>query len=265
MSGVDLHTHLLDEPGYADALAETARALGFDAMCLSGGQLRYGLAGNENVMEQTETYPDLFVPVGALDLRTEGPGQVERLADAGFRALKVTCPPEPYDSESFYPVYEADQSLGLPMMFHTGYMPRSRVDAALGISCEHMRPVYLDGVARRFEQLHIIGTGLGFPWCTEAVETLRYNPNIYFDLSGELLARKNPTFFRDAFGSGRSKGLGARRRSSVWTRLMFGSAVEAEHIEGVERDYRRLFRSLAVEENTRDAVMGGTARELLDL
>jgi hypothetical protein len=260
---VDLHTHLLDEPGYANALAETARALGFDAMCLSGGHSRYGLADNEDVLKQTDTYPDLFVPVGALDLRTDGPGQVENLAEAGFRALKVMTPPEPYDRERFYPVYEAAQSLDMPVMFHTGYMPRSRMDAALDISCEPMRPVYLDGVARRFPGLKIIGTGLGFPWCAEAVETMRYNPNVYFDLSGELLEHKDPAFFRDAFGSGRSNGLGTRRRTSVWPRVMFGSAVQAEHIEGVERDYRRLFRSLAIDEDTREAVMGGTARQLL--
>ncbi len=264
MPSLDLHTHLFDEPGYADALAETARALGFDAMCLGGGSSRYGLANNETVLKQAETYPDLFLPGGTLDLRQPRPRQVEEMAEAGFVCLKVLAPPERYDSSRFFPLYEAAEALGLPIMFHTGYLPRTPMDAALGVRCERMRPVYLDAVARRFPDLQIVGTGLGYPWCTEAVETMRHNPNVYFDLSGDLLERRDPAFFRDAFGSGREAALGGRCGESVWPRVTFGSAVRAEHIEGVERDYRRLFRSLALEEQVREGVMGGTARRLLN-
>lgn len=264
MPSLDLHTHLFDEPGYADTLAETARALGFDAMCLGGGSSRYGLADNEAVLKQTDTYPDLFLPAGTLDLRRAEPKQVEELADAGFVCLKVMAPPEPYDSSRFFPIYDAAQALGLPIVFHTGYLPRTPMDAALDIRCEYMRPVYLDAVARRFPRLKIVGTSLGYPWCAEAVETMRHNPNVYFDLSGELLERKDPAFFRDAFGSGRDAALADRQRQSMWARIAFGSAVKAEHIEGVERDYRRLFRSLALDEQIRDVVMGGTARQLLN-
>lgn len=264
MPSLDLHTHLLDEPGYADVLAETARALGLDAMCLGGGSARYGLADNEAVLQQTDTYPDLFLPVGMLNLRRAGPGRVEEMANAGFVCLKVVASPAPYDDSRFFPVYEAAQALEMPIMFHTGYLPRTSMDAALGIRCEDMRPVHLDAVARRFPQLRIVGTALGYPWCMEAVETMRHNPNVYFDLSGDLLERKGPAFFRDAFGSGRGAALGDRHRSPVWSRVAFGSAVKAEHIEGVERDYRRLFRSLALDDEVREAVMGGTARELLN-
>jgi len=41
---IDFHAHLYDEPGYGEALAETARNLGLERLCIAGGEERYGLA-----------------------------------------------------------------------------------------------------------------------------------------------------------------------------------------------------------------------------
>lgn len=264
MGVVDFHAHLLNEGGYAQALAEAARTLGFDALCLGGGKPCYGLATNEEVLEHARTYPDLFVPFADLELGRDGAARVEEMADAGFRGLKVSAPPKPYDDPDFFPVYEAARALGLPVLFHTGYVPATPMDRALGVRCEHMRPVYVDTVARHFPGLRVVGTSLGSPWCEEAFETLRNNDNVFFDLSGEVLKRKDLGYFRNLIRSGTDSGLGGRRTENPCSRLVFGSGAHVEEIEGVERYYQRLFRSLAVEDEVKERVMGGTARRLLE-
>lgn len=52
-----------------------------------------------------------------------------------------------------------------------------------------MRPIYLDTIARAFPDLKIIGAHLGNPWYQEAAEVARWNPNVFFDLTGSTLKK----------------------------------------------------------------------------
>ena len=49
---IDFHVNVYDEAGYGDALAETAKNLGFDRLCIAGGEPCYGLAANSEVCRQ---------------------------------------------------------------------------------------------------------------------------------------------------------------------------------------------------------------------
>jgi hypothetical protein len=51
--------------------------------------------------------------------------------------------------------------------------------------------------------------------------------------------------------------------SDLWGQILFGSGARHEEMTAVERDYERMFRSLAVSPERVDAVMGGTAARLL--
>ena len=260
---IDFHAHLFQEEGYGASLAETARSLGFDYMCLGGGQPQYGLASNEDVLREAETYPELFLPFAVLDLAREGANKVQELRQAGFRGLRLTVPPEPYDSERFAPVYEAAQSLGMPVVFHTGFAPVTPLDGALDVRCERMRPVHLDTLARHFPHLKIVGTSLGYPWCEEALETLRRHSNVYFDISGDMFQKKGLSFFRSLFRAEASAAPAARSTDTCLPQLVFGSAVKHDDVAAAERDHQRLFRALALNDNMIDAIMGSTAAKLL--
>jgi len=262
---IDFHAHLYNEPGYGEALAEAARSLGFDALCIGGGTPLYGLATNEEVLREAGVYPELFIPFASLSPDGEGAARVEEFHRCGFLGLRLSAPVAPYDDKRFFPVYEAAQALGMPVMFHTGYVPVTPLDRALGVRCERMRPVCLDTIARCFPRLNIVGTSLGYPWCEEACETLRHHANVFFDLSGNLLRNKGPAYFRGLFWWEKNAALNGSRRQNPWQRLLFGSAVRHEEIASVERDYERLFRSLAFGQSVVDAVMGGTAQKLLGL
>ena len=262
---IDFHTDIYREPGYADQLAEAARNLGFDRVCIGGGRPAYGLADNDQVLQDAQTYPELFVPFAFLDLVEARASNVEVLEGRGFQGLRLAAPPAPYDDERFFPIYEAAQALNMPVLFHSGLLPSTPLDRALDVRCERMRPVYLDTVARFFPQLNIVGVGLGTPWHEEACETLRHHTNLFFDLSGPTLRRKGPDSFRGLFGAEKASVLEKAPSHDIWDQIVFGSAARHEHIASVEEEYERLFRSLALSEEVRDAVMGNTAQRLLGL
>jgi hypothetical protein len=262
----DFHVHLYDdEPDYAEALAETAKNLGFDKLCIGGGEARFGLASNQKVLRQAELYPDLFIPFAFVRLGVDSPQVVEELSRFGFRGLKVAAPPAPYDDPGFYPVYEAAQGLGMPVVFHTGFVPPSPMDRALDVRSHHMKPVYLDTLARRFRELKIIGSGLGGPWYEEASEVLCHHNNVHFDLSGPTLRKKELPFFRSLLGGPANAMFEGHPGGLLWSKIIFGSAVRHEEVASLERDYQRLFRSLSLPEDVIQGIMGETAARLLGL
>jgi len=261
----DFHTHLLDEPNYAEALAEVAQNLGFDKLFVCGGEPRYGMASNEDVLSQAERYPDLFVAFAFLRLGQDGARDVEEMQRAGFVGLRLCAPPAPYDNEEFFPVYEAAAAVGMPVLFHTGFLPATPLDRALDVRPHRMAPRYLDTVARSFPALKIVGCGLGGPWYEEAVATLQHHSNVYFDLSGGAIHRKGVHFFRGLLSPQTSSPMNAAAIGPTWSKIIFGTAVRHEDIASVERDYQRLFRSLALAEDLVRAIMGETAASLLGL
>ncbi len=262
---IDFHVNVYDEPGYGEGLAETAKNLGFDRLCIGGGEPCYGLAANAEVRHQADAYPELFVPFARLELGVDGPAVVERLWRIGFAGLRVWAPPAPYCDAAFLAVYEAAEALDMPILFHTGFMPSTRLDRAKRTCCEYMRPVYLDAVARWFPRLSVVGVGLGHPWCEEAAETMRRNHNVYFDLSGDLLRRRGPEFLRALFSSGRASPWESESGANLLEAVVFGSAGRHEDVAGAERDYQRALRSLAADAEKVAAVMGETAARLLDI
>ena len=260
---VDFHAHIYDEPDYARMLAETAQNLGFDKLCIGGGEARYGMSSNGEALRCAESYPDLFVPFAHVRLGLDGPHEVAQFGRMGFRGLRVSAPPAPYDAPQFFAVYEAACALGMPVLCHTGFLPATKLDRALDVRSEHTRPVYVDTLARQFPELKIVGCGLGGPWYEEASETLRRQENVYFDLSGRSLRHKGVPFFRSLLGSESGSVLGNPEGRAVWSKMVFGTGVRHEEIASVERDYQRLFRVLALPEEIVADIMGGNAARLI--
>jgi hypothetical protein len=261
----DFHAPIHDDPDYASMLAETAQNLGFDKLCIRAGRERYGGVSNERVLQYAEGYPGLFIPFGHLRLGTDGAEVVERLVSGGCAGICLDAPSAPYDSPVFFPVYEAARSLDVPLCFHTGYLPPSRLDRALDVRSIHMRPVGLDTIARQFPGLQIIGNGMGRPWYEEAAEGLRWNKNVMFDLSGPAVRNRGASFFRALLGPRPGHLPGEDEEGGVWSRVVFGSGAHYNHLASVESDYQRLFRALALPDGVVADIMGGNAARLLGL
>jgi predicted TIM-barrel fold metal-dependent hydrolase len=260
---IDFHAHLYDEQGYGEALAETARNLGIDRLCICGGEGRYGLAANAEARRQADQYPELFLPFAHVSLGEDGAATVERLSRAGFLGLCVWGPPVPFDAEEFFPVYEAAQALGMPVVFHTTILPPTPLDRARRLRTVNAHPMHLDTLARYFPGLKIVGVGLGGPWYEEAAEVLRHHANVCFDLSGDVLRRKGAEFVGDLLRPSQAALWEQSAAGDLWGRIVFGSGVRHDEISSVERDHQRVFRSLALAAEDIGAVMGETAARLL--
>ena len=95
---IDIHHHILNEPGYVDRLIETMDRLGIEKVCLSGlgiGSARWLGAlspTNDDVLRAMDRYPDRIIGMGVVRLGQDDEGIVDRLHAAGFRGLKTTRP-----------------------------------------------------------------------------------------------------------------------------------------------------------------------------
>ena len=87
------------------------------------------------------------------------------------------------------------------LLFHTGIVDRLKPEVPADISFDRMRATRLDLIARHWPKTIVIGAHLGNPDYAEAAEIARWNPNLYFDLSGSSLIKKKDDygFFRSIF------------------------------------------------------------------
>ena len=260
---VDFHTHVYDRPDYVSMLAETAHNLGFSKLCIGGGEPRYGLAANETVLAESESYPELFIPFAFLRPGRDGPAEVEGFFRDGFQGLKIGAPSAPCDSPELLPLFQSAEALDMPVLFHTRIPPATSLDRGINIKSDFARPIHLDGLARQLPGLKIIGTGLGSPWFEEAAALLGVHNNVFFDLSGVQLMDRGAQFFKLILGAESDSKWEEPSQRSRWTQIVFGTASENKDIPFVERDYQRLFRALALPDGLVDHVMGNNAVRLL--
>jgi len=148
-----------------------------------------GFCANADVAERIARYPDLIVGLGYLDFglgSQDTPDQVDRLREQGFAGLKVISPSAPLNDDRYFPFYERAQALGMPILFHTGFVGivKDGSDGRYGVDSAAMRPIGLDRIARVFPALRMVAAHLGYPWYEEAVCMLNAHPNVYGDISG---------------------------------------------------------------------------------
>ncbi len=142
---------------------------------------------NDWIARYARTAPDRLIPCGSVHPRycDDCAAEVDRLAGLGIRMLKVHPPhqlvyPNAYrdDLPQQAHIYDRAQSLGLPVMFHTGtsIFPRARNKFA--------QPIFIDDVLVDFPKLKIILAHGGRPlWMNEAFFLLRRSKNVYLDIS----------------------------------------------------------------------------------
>ena len=263
---VDTHVHLRNIPGYLGELIETVGRLKIDRMFLFSAWPGETMASNEQVLEAHQKHPDIIIPFYLFLLGQENVSSVERAKREGYRGLKLINPLDNYNHQSYFPVWEACEELGMTVTFHTGIVGRSSEQVHYDIDSSRMKVIYLDRIARKFQNLTMFVAHLGNPDYGEACMMCRWHANMYFDLSGSTLKKKNSDFFeemfwwekqtiryKDEFGRG------------PWEKILFGTDVTPIEMEDTKNDYDKLFSALKLPQNLVDAVMGQTASKLLEL
>src|SRR4029077_5664041 len=196
---------------------------------------------------------------------------VDMFQKAGFRGLgEITSPLKNYDDRSYWPIYARAEKYGMILLFHTGIVNRPDPNLPIDISVDRMRPTTPDGIARRFPRLTIIGAHLGNPDYAWAAEIARWNPNLYFDLSGSTLIKlqENYQIFKSIFWwSSIASPHTPKSNVSAFEKVVFGSDIFGGEIEEFDRElerYQKMLDTCGVSPDAQANIFGGTMRRILE-
>ena len=222
---VDAHVHYNGDKAFLDKMA--ARLDPYDGTA-------FILAPPNQIGDITaamKQHPKRFIGLGSIKLDDpQAVALVDKFHEAGFRGLgELTGPLKSFDDKAYSAIYERAEKYGMILLFHTGIVNRTNPDVPADVSVDRMRVTTLDNIARRFPKLTIIGAHLGNPDYAWAAELGRWNPNIFFDVSGSTLIKTQDP----------PEKVGSDADLSWWVREEYvGSAVE----RGTRRDGAALDR-----------------------
>ncbi|HXJ38670.1 MAG TPA: amidohydrolase family protein [Bryobacteraceae bacterium] len=212
--------------------------------------------------------------VGFGEIQLDAPDvlrQIDRFHAAGFRGLgELSGPKHNYDDPVYSPIYARAEKYGMFILFHTGIVNRTQPEIPADISVDRMRATTLDNIARRYPKITIIGAHLGNPDYAWAAEITRWNPNIYWDLSGSTLIKKQEdyTFFKSIFWwSGIASPHTPKGGPSSFERIVFGSDVFGGELEEFDRElerYHKMLDTCGVSPEAQANIFAGTLWRILN-
>ena len=240
---IDAHVHYDGEPGFLGKLVAKLDSVDGVAFLLTTPK------AFDSARAAIAAHPDRLIGFG--DVKLDDPrvlDLIDRFHAAGFRGLgEMTSPLKNYDDRGYWSIYERAQQYGMILLFHTGIVNRTDPSVPADISVDRMRPTTLDGIARRFPKITVIGAHLGNPDYAWAAEIARWNPNLYFDLSGSSLIKKQDdyAFFKSIFWwSGVVSPHSPKSGSNAFEKLVFGSDVFNGELEEFDRELERHHKML---------------------
>ena len=179
------------------------------------------------------------------NLRANPAQELERLVTKeGFRGLKLYPTYQQFytNDPAIYPMYAVAQSLGIPVMVHTGS------SVFRGARLKYGDPLPLDDVAVDFPNLKIVmaHSGRGF-WYDRAFFLARLHANVYMEIAGlppQRLLEYFPEFERNA------------------DKIIFGS--DWPGMPYIKRNIE-LIRALPLKDSTKEKLLGGNAARVLGI
>jgi uncharacterized protein len=195
MNYIDMHVHLSLE-NTDDQIAAYVKKMRHDGMVavLLISPPMSDPNALQRLLEVCRKHQGFFVPFARIELAHPELVDVQALFDAGCVGIKFINPYHDYDDECYFPIYAKAEELGMPILFHTGVIGLIRnapeTHGIRGVSTARVKPEYLDTVAHAFPDLILQGAHLGNPWYEIALEIMRYNRNLYWDICGSTLSKK---------------------------------------------------------------------------
>ena len=268
---VDMHLHFDEKnSNFVNDLLKLSERLSLTACVLTP------FANRKVIAEAAKQHPTKIIPFGFVDL--DAPDvvkQVEELHAMGYRGLgEMEFVKKPYNDLSYFPVYELANRYGWIVLFHTGIVLRQKFDEPEDVASGRMRPIYLEEIARRFPKITVLGAHCGNPEYEWAAEVARWNPNVFFDLSGSTLTKMQGrlTDFQKIFWWSATEWHSAEwtvktpnNDHSAFIKIVFGSDVDLNEVESMVNRYHAMFEACNVAERTRQMIMGGTLSKMLGL
>jgi hypothetical protein len=263
---IDVHLHHNGDPVFLEKLIAKLDSVDGLALLITAPK------DLDSVKGVIAKHPNRIMGLG--DISLDDPRALElvdRFHAAGFRGLgEILGPLKNYDDRSYWPIYDRAEKYGMILLFHTGILMRATPDIPSDVSVDRMRPTTLDAIARRFPKLTIIGAHMGNPDYAWAAEITRWNPNLYFDLSGSSLIKKqdDPTFWKSIFWwSGVVSPHTPANAPNAFERLVFGSDVFNGELEEFDRElerYHKMLDACGVPKASQDMIFAGTMWKILN-
>ena len=145
-----------------------------------------GMNDLERGIAFAKQHPDRVIPYAAIDIDSPTVvADIKRVHAMGFKGLGELFSKTDwnYDDSKYEPIWTLAEQLGLPVAPHTGILASGQLS--------RMRPGYLGTIAYKHPNLVIHAAHFGNPWYNEAAEVARRNKNLYFDMSGSSLLKKD--------------------------------------------------------------------------
>ena len=268
---VDMHVHFDEKnPNFIRDFLKVSERLNLTACLLTP------FANRKLVADAAKQHPTQIIPFGFVDL--DAPDvvkQVEELHAMGYRGLgEMEFVKRPYNDPSYFPVYELANRYGWIVLFHTGIVLRRKFDEPEDVASGRMRPIYLEEIARRFPKITVLGAHCGNPEYEWAAEIARWNPNVFWDLSGSTLPKmqgrladfqKISWWSNTEWQSPEWKAKKPDSDPSAFIKIVFGSDNGLDGIESVVNQYHAFFEACGLPAHTRKMIMGGTLAQMLGL
>lgn len=262
---IDVHQHFDGEPGVLQQMLiklQAADGIGF---------LLVTQKGFPEAAKFIREHPDRFIGFG--DIKLDAPNvlqQIDQFHEAGFRGLgEITSAEKNYDDPSYWPIYDRAAKYHMILLFHTGTVIRRNPDKPENVSFDRMRATRLDLIARHWPQTIVIGAHLGNPDYAEAAEVARWNPNLYFDLSGSTLIKMsgNHGFFRSIFWwSGVVSPHTPPGGPDAFQKIVFGSDIfrgQLGEFDAAQNRYREMLDACRVPRDVQAMIFSGTMWHIL--
>ena len=227
-------------------------------LCNSDDETISGVPGapNDLIGSAVDAHPDVFIPFAGIDPH-KGTAAIEEIrrchAEFGIKGIGELNPVRqkffPND-ETFYPIWEVCQELGIVVMFHMGFAGAGAGrPGGMGYKLEAARAIpHLDDMAADFPELQIIHAHPGWPFHHEAVAACWHKSNFWIDLSGFA-----PRYFPDEVVH--------YANSLIQDRVLFGTDWP---VIGIDR-WMDEFAALPVKDSVRPKILKENARRLLGI
>jgi uncharacterized protein len=262
---IDVHEHFNGEPGVLDNLLAKLKAA--DGI----GFLLVTQKGFPEASKFIHEHPDRFIGFG--DIKLDDPdvlNQIDRFHQAGFRGLgEISSSLKNYDDRSYWPIYDRAAKYHMMLLFHTGVVAHQNPGEPSNVSFDRMRYSRLDLIARHWPKTIVIGAHMGNPDYAEAAEIARWDPNLYFDLSGSSLIKMQPNygFFRSVlWWSGVISPHTPAGGPDAFEKLVFGSDEfrgELGEFDAGQNRYHEMLNACRVPPNVQSMIFAGTMWRIL--
>jgi predicted TIM-barrel fold metal-dependent hydrolase len=259
---IDAHQHWRSTPDYVPTLVKTYRARNAMACVLTR------IESLDQMIVAAKQHPDVIIPYGHLDVdHPAARAHIEAFAKAGVKGIKMHTPKHNWDDFGYFPLYARMQEHGILALFHTGIVSGNGSGEPEQSSMARMRPSFLHTIARSFPKLQIHGSHLGNPWYDEAAEAARWSPNLYFDVTGSTLQKKqhNLSVFREYLWWDGPAEHSPSSAVYAFEKLVFGTDESPEALDSVLAKYEAMLEANKVPEASRRKIYGETMARLLGI